>query len=762
MDRNEAAMECACRCKRSRNASTTSEVARTCHARRSAACVASVDVVSLPSHTSRVSSLPSGPKEKKLPGCRRCVRARYRFKAEKRLVSPSHSSRMLDRDLRIVVTESTVGRFLHVHVVSWTNTTTRSSPGRVMDLAPNMADEAWVREVLEKTKVSADVERKRKDVLERLRKAVDHWVQRNQGGLVQRVAPSDEPNQQGNAVDSEGNVHGRCDGVSAKRRLEVVAFGSTVMGISTPQSDMDVSVVAPLCSWEDRGKVLKRIDRTMSSICRGTRKDVVLRSKARIPVLQYTDVIHKLHCDVTVSAGGSAFKSEAIGLLLSYDERAAALAKLVKLWAKAEGINDPSNGTFNSFSLVLLVIVYLQCQQPSVLPPLKEVLFSPNIPSLGTAREKRTTERCGNETTWSTLLQNIRTHRKAWKSQNGIERNQKLVSELLQEFFIFYNHSLSHYQPHMRACAYDGNIENTSLARNGPQVDVVDPFDEDENCARTIRRGACYRRIQKSFKAAASSITGDQKGSSGKICQANKSHVVDCLTRIANMQLEEHIKGDHAIAPARKKGNVRGKIQKAIPKSTQHDKHKKSEATSQPGQKLVAQHTAKKPKNKGTLVMVAQEDDSQLKSKQGNKKPPTHAEMYHCPFCPFSCNATDLPSRKRHKKETRHVWNRLIHLYKGYILQDEQSVTCTGCSRAKCTLESKKKILEFEKHVRLLYLCKGAKPQNWKSQCSVPHIREVEGQAACECILCAARIDVSSVCGVLALLQHTMPHEKIK
>lgn len=579
---------------------------------------------------------------------------------------------------------------------------------------------------------------------------------------MRKIAPFVGPNQHANPAYSEDNSDGQSHGRSAKRRLEVVAFGSTVMGISTPQSDMDFSLVAPLCNPEDRGKVLKRIDRVMNSIWRGTRKDVVLRLRARVPVLQYTDAIHKLQCDVTVSAGGPAYKSEAIGLLLSHDERAVALVKLVKLWAKIEGINDPSNGTFNSFSLVLLVIVYLQCQRPRVLPPLKDVLFSPNIPSLRTARERRTTERFGNETTWSTLLQNIRTHREGWKSQNGKERNRKLVSELLQDFFVFYDHSLRHYRPQMRACAYHGNITNTSVALRGLHMDVVDPFDEDENCARTIQRVACYRKIQKSFKAAVSSIKGDQKGSTGKICKANQCHVVDCLNRIANMRLEEHMMGDHVTAPAKNKGNVHGKTQKAIPRSTQHDKPQKSKATSQPGQKPIAQHVAKMPKNKDTLVTVGHKDDSQLKSQQDNTKPPTHAQMYHCPFCPFSCNATDLPSRKRHKKEPRHIWNRVLQLYKGYIVQDEQSVRCTGCSSAKCTMKSKKEILKFEKHVRLLQLWKGSKPRYWKSKCSVPHIRKVEGQTAHECMLCSARVDVSSICGVLALLQHTMPHEKIE
>jgi len=43
------------------------------------------------------------------------------------------------------------------------------------------------------------------------------------------------------------------------------------------------------------------------------------------------------------------------------DARLPALVLFVKHWAKVQGINDASQGTVSSYSLVLMVIHYLQC-----------------------------------------------------------------------------------------------------------------------------------------------------------------------------------------------------------------------------------------------------------------------------------------------------------------------------------------------------------------------------------------------------------------
>lgn len=60
-------------------------------------------------------------------------------------------------------------------------------------------------------------------------------------------------------------------------------------------------------------------------------------------------------CDVSVANVDGVWKSRVLGDLLKMDVRAGRLARLVKLWAKWQGINDPTAGTFNSYSLLLMV-----------------------------------------------------------------------------------------------------------------------------------------------------------------------------------------------------------------------------------------------------------------------------------------------------------------------------------------------------------------------------------------------------------------------
>jgi len=49
------------------------------------------------------------------------------------------------------------------------------------------------------------------------------------------------------------------------------------------------------------------------------------------------------------------------------DWRLAPLVLFIKHWAKVQGINDASQGTVSSYSLVLMVIHYLQCKYITVI-----------------------------------------------------------------------------------------------------------------------------------------------------------------------------------------------------------------------------------------------------------------------------------------------------------------------------------------------------------------------------------------------------------
>ena len=69
-----------------------------------------------------------------------------------------------------------------------------------------------------------------------------------------------------------------------------------------------------------------------------------------------------------------------VGEFCSVDRRFPVLTLIVKHWAINAGINDAMNGSLNSYSLVLLVVHYLQfAVRPPILPSLQALhphLFS--------------------------------------------------------------------------------------------------------------------------------------------------------------------------------------------------------------------------------------------------------------------------------------------------------------------------------------------------------------------------------------------------
>lgn len=56
------------------------------------------------------------------------------------------------------------------------------------------------------------------------------------------------------------------------------------------------------------------------------------------------------------------------------DDRMRHLVLLVKSWAKSHQIKEASHGSFNSYTLTLLVVLYLQTKDLGLLPPLS-ILF---------------------------------------------------------------------------------------------------------------------------------------------------------------------------------------------------------------------------------------------------------------------------------------------------------------------------------------------------------------------------------------------------
>ena len=58
---------------------------------------------------------------------------------------------------------------------------------------------------------------------------------------------------------------------------------------------------------------------------------------------------------MSVGGLGATFKCRVLRALAQMDARFPALVRVVKAWARARGVNDATNGTFNSHAIVLLV-----------------------------------------------------------------------------------------------------------------------------------------------------------------------------------------------------------------------------------------------------------------------------------------------------------------------------------------------------------------------------------------------------------------------
>lgn len=72
-------------------------------------------------------------------------------------------------------------------------------------------------------------------------------------------------------------------------------------------------------------------------------------------------------CDVSVGSSNSRFKAEVVKALVRLDGRFEQMLRVIKVWSGAHGLNDASNGTFNTFALSLMVWppdLSLQAQRP--------------------------------------------------------------------------------------------------------------------------------------------------------------------------------------------------------------------------------------------------------------------------------------------------------------------------------------------------------------------------------------------------------------
>lgn len=155
------------------------------------------------------------------------------------------------------------------------------------------------------------------------------------------------------------------------------------------------------------------------------------------------------------------------------DGRVLRLGALVKSWAKSNDLVGTADGHLNSYAYVLLVIHYLQCTSPPVVP---------NLQRLGTRSAPVADTKWGSGDCWETkFLEDVGS---LPPSENG-----KTLAELLAGFFRFYGREVFDWERHavcIRLNRPGKAVDKFSLVQ--PLSDqamwyVEDPFDLKHNLA---------------------------------------------------------------------------------------------------------------------------------------------------------------------------------------------------------------------------------------------------------------------------------------
>ncbi|KAI1714557.1 cid1 family poly A polymerase domain-containing protein [Ditylenchus destructor] len=153
--------------------------------------------------------------------------------------------------------------------------------------------------------------------------------------------------------------------------------GSSLNGFGNNKSDMDLCLMITNRDIDQRSDavtVLSSIMRTLQTTDFVADQQLIL---AKVPILRIkfhpkiSDVIVDLNANNSVAIRNTHL----LCFYSSFDYRIRPLVAVVKEWAKRRGINDANRSSFTSYSLVLMVIHYLQCgADPPILPSL-QVLY---------------------------------------------------------------------------------------------------------------------------------------------------------------------------------------------------------------------------------------------------------------------------------------------------------------------------------------------------------------------------------------------------
>ncbi|KAK0171655.1 hypothetical protein PV328_005080 [Microctonus aethiopoides] len=161
--------------------------------------------------------------------------------------------------------------------------------------------------------------------------------------------------------------------------------GSTMNGFGSDSSDVDICLLVKSDESIERNEALYHLQQVMIFLQQRYVSDVfegIELIPAKVPILKFRDRIQNLDVDLNYNNCVGVRNTHLMYCYSQIDWRVRPLVLIIKLWAQAQEINDAKYMTISSYSLVLMVIHFLQCGvSPPILPCLHSLYrqkFSPN------------------------------------------------------------------------------------------------------------------------------------------------------------------------------------------------------------------------------------------------------------------------------------------------------------------------------------------------------------------------------------------------
>ncbi|CAL2028979.1 unnamed protein product [Caenorhabditis brenneri] len=292
--------------------------------------------------------------------------------------------------------------------------------------------------------------------------------------------------------------------------FNVVPTGSTVTGLATKDSDLDVAIHIPQAAkivqekypehhesskiilWREMQLEILQIVRLILEKDEQIRYRInwekgVQLVQAQIQILKI-ETTDRIECDISVVMEpflSSMHNSFMIRHFVHIDQRFSPLCAVVKEWAASTGVKNPKDGGFNSYALVLLVIHFLQCgTYPPILPNLAKLYRNDNFIAMSDREYPEVLD-------FGASLP---------RALPEIHLNRASVAQLFLEFLHYYlrfDFQLNYISMRdatvlKRNSSPNPNVQNERLK----EVYIEDPFDA-HNPGRTVRS---IRNIKKIFK----------------------------------------------------------------------------------------------------------------------------------------------------------------------------------------------------------------------------------------------------------------------